>query len=211
MTSPIPFRGTTRRPVRSHVRALALALGLSTVCTVAGAGLTAVAHSSNAKAVSLTLNDVRQVLDRSLTAVSARSSTPHAMGVCTATPPLTEYDVSFTGSLRTKGVIGVTGLVYTYGSAAGPICREKSEITMFHLGGAVLGEVMTPVHGVGTQAYLLDTTGPKTKQAPVYTLGLNFVRGNYSAVVIVQSNRKIKTADMIRLGSIADARMKHLG
>jgi hypothetical protein len=70
---------------------------------------------------------------------------------------------------------------------------------------------MTSAHGVGTQAFLLDTTGPKSQGSQVYTLALKFTRGVYRALIIVQSNRTIKASDMIKLGKIVDGRMQHTG
>jgi hypothetical protein len=165
------------------------------------------ARATNAKAVSLVLADVRHVLGRELTAGNARYSTPSAMGACTSTPPVKDYTADFYGPLRTKGVLNVISDVYTYKSAAGPVCNQKLDASTYKILGGTLGKLST-VHGVGEQAFVVDTTGPKTKLAPVYTLGLKFTRGLYRAIIIVQSNKKIRESDMVRLGQIVDARMK---
>jgi hypothetical protein len=161
----------------------------------------------SAKSVSLRLGDVLHVLGRGISAGDTRFSKPTAMGECTSTPPVTDYTANFAGPLRTKGVLTVISDVYTYKSAAGPVCHLKYDISENKILGSTLGK-MTIVDGVGSQAFLLDTTGPKTKEAPVYTLGLNFARGVYRALIIVQSNRTIKASDMIKLGKIMDARMQ---
>ncbi|HEX8917149.1 MAG TPA: hypothetical protein VF898_01480, partial [Chloroflexota bacterium] len=165
-------------------------------------------YAPSAKSVSLRLGDVLQVLGRGFSAGDTRSSKPTAMGECTSTPPVTDYTVNFMGPLRTKGVLTVISDVYTYKSAAGPVCHLKYDISENKILGRTLGE-MTTVHGVGSQAFLLDTTGPKTKEAPVYTLGLNFARGVYRALIIVQSNQKINAAELIKLGKLVDGRMRH--
>jgi hypothetical protein len=164
----------------------------------------------SAKSVSLRLGDVLHVLGRGISAGDTRSSKPTAMGECTSTPPLTDYTANFAGPLRTKGVLTVISDVYTYQTAAGPVCHLKYDIFENKILGSTLGK-MTTVHGVGSQAFLLDTTGPKTKEAPVYTVGLNFARGVYRALIIVQSNRTIRASDMIKLGKIMDGRMQHTG
>jgi hypothetical protein len=150
------------------------------------------------------------VLGSGLTAGDARSRKPNAIGVCTSTPPATEYAANFYGPVRTKGVLTVIGDVYTYKSADGPVCNQKYDISTYKVLGGILGK-MTIVHGVGEQALLLDTTGPKSQRSPVYTLALKFTRGSYRAIIIVQSNKTIKQADMIKLGTIVDGRMKKTG
>jgi len=184
-----------------------LALFLAPAVSFAAAS-SAPARAPNAKSVSLQLADVRHVLGSGLTAGDARYSKPQAMGACTSTPPLTEYTATFDGPLHTKGVLGVISQVYTYKSAGGPVCNQKLEISMNKI--VAVGK-MTMVHGVGEQAFLLDTTGPKSQRRPVYTLGLKFTRGSYRAIIIVQSNKTIKGADVIRLGKIVDGRMKKTG
>jgi hypothetical protein len=171
---------------------------------------TAPARAPNAKSVSLKLADVLHVLGSGLTAGNARYSKPNAMGACTSTPPLTEYTANFYGPLHTKGVLGVISMVYTYRSAAGPLCNQKLDISMNKVLGGTIGK-MTTVHGVGEQAFLLDTTGPKSQRRPVFTLALKFIRGSYRAIIVVQSNQTIKGADVIRLGKIVDGRMKKTG
>jgi hypothetical protein len=166
------------------------------------------ARAANAKSVSLRLSDVLHVLGSGFIAGDARYSKANAMGACTSTPPVTNYNASFSGPLRTKGVLNVISDVYTYKSAGGPVCNQKIDITEYKTLGSIIGK-MTTVHGVGEQALLLDTTGPKTKAPPVYTLGLKFTRGLYRAIIIVQSNKKIQASDMIKLGQIVDGRMKH--
>lgn len=184
-----------------------LALFLAPVVTFAALS-SEPAGAPNAKSVSLRLADVRHVLGSGLTAGSARSSKPNAMGACTSTPPLTRYLTNFDGALHTKGVLAVISDVTTYRSAAGPVCNQKLDISMNKVLGGTLGK-MTIVHGVGEQAFLLDTTGPQSQRHPVYTLGLKFIRGSYRALIIVQSNQKINAADMVRLGKIVDGRMRH--
>jgi len=182
----------------------ALALFLAPVATLAAAP-SAPIRATNAKAVSLRLADVLHVLGSGLTAGNSRYSKPSAMGACTSPPPVTDYTANFYGPLRTKGVLTVISDVYTYKSAGGPTCNQKLEISMNKV--LAVGK-MTIVHGVGEQALVLDTTGPKSQGPLVYTLALKFTRGSYRAIIIVQSNRKIKAADMIKLGKIVDGRMK---
>jgi hypothetical protein len=165
------------------------------------------ARAANAKSVSLRLADVLHVLGGGLKAGEARFEKPVSL-VCPSTPAITEYHSNFDGPVGTKGVLVAISDIYTYRSAAGPRCLHKSEMSMNKVLGNTIGR-MTIVHGVGEQAFLLDTTGPKTKLAPVYTLGLNFTRGSYRANILVQSNRTIKASDMIKLGQIVDERMKH--
>jgi hypothetical protein len=153
------------------------------------------------------LADVLHVLGGGLKAGEARFEKPVSL-VCPSTPAITEYHSNFDGPVGTKGVLVAISDIYTYRSAAGPRCLHKSEISMNKVLANTIGR-MTIVHGVGEQAFLLDTTGPKTKLAPVYTLGLNFTRGSYRANILVQSNRTIKASDMIKLGQIVDERMKH--
>jgi hypothetical protein len=162
---------------------------------------------SSAKSVSLQLGDVHRVVDRSLTVGPARYSTPHAMGACTSTPPKTDFTANFESAVGTKGVLAVISQVVTYGSSAGPTCNQKLVMSQARTLGKTLG-IMTTAHGVGTQAFLLDTTGPKTSAPAVYTLGLDFTRGIYRALIIVQSNKKISGSTLIRLGKIVDNRMK---
>jgi hypothetical protein len=191
----------------STLRAGMLALCLAPSVTLASAPR-APAQAANAKSVSLRLSDVLHVLGGGLTAGTARYNKPSASGACTTTPPVTDYIANFSGPLLTKGVLNVISDVYTYKSAGGPVCNQQTDITLYKTLGGVFGKV-TSVHGVGEQAFLLDTTGPKTKLAPVYTLGLKFTRGSYRAIIIVQSHKKIKASDMITLGQIVDGRMKH--
>jgi hypothetical protein len=169
---------------------------------------TAAPASGTAKSVSLQLVDVRRVLGSAITAGDARYSKPNAMGACTSTPPVTDYIANFSGPLHTKGILTVISDVYTYKSSGGPVCNQKLEISMNKL--VAVGK-MTTVHGVGEQAFVLDTTGPKSQGPPVYTLALKFTRGSYRAIIIVQSNHEIKAADMVKLGQIVDGRMKHTG
>jgi hypothetical protein len=190
------------------MKAVATAILLFTLLSPAALAAPASAHAPSAKAVSLRLADVRQVLGHGLTDTYARSSSPHAMGMCTSTPPVAEYDATYSSPLGTKGVLEAISNVYTYKSSAGPACYLKFETSEHQTLGDALGK-MSAVHGVGEHAFLLDTTGPKTKEAPVYTLGLNFSRGLYRADIIVQSNRTIKASDMIKLGKIMDGRMQH--
>jgi hypothetical protein len=198
---------------RSHtagggsMKAVAIALLLLTLSSSAALAAPAPAHAPSAKAVSLSLADVRQVLGHGLTNTYARNSTPHALGVCTTTPPVAEYDATYSAPLGTKGVLEAISDVYTYTSAAGPACHLKFDMSEHQTLGDTLGKMST-IHGVGEHAFLLDTTGPKTKEAPVYTLGLNFSRGLYRGVIIVQSNRTIKASDMIKLGKVMDGRMQ---
>jgi hypothetical protein len=186
-----------------------LALLLTPVASLAATS-SAPIGAANAKTVSLQLSDVRHVLGNGFSASDARYGKPHAMGACTSTPPLTDYIANFSGPLRTKGVLAVISDVYTYKSAAGPVCNQSFEISEYKVLGSTLGK-MTSAHGVGTQAFLLDTTGPKSQGSQVYTLALKFTRGVYRALIIVQSNRTIKASDMIKLGKIVDGRMQHTG
>lgn len=183
-------------------------LGVALLFT--GATTHALIHAASAKSVSLQLSDVRHVLGNGLTANDARYSTPHAMGVCTTTPPITDYLTTFSGPLHTKGVLSVISDVYTYKSVAGPICNQKLDIANDKTLGSIIGK-LTTVHGVGTQAFVLDTTGPKSQGPSVYTLALKFTRSVYRGIIIVQSNRKINPADMVALGKIVDRRMQHGG
>lgn len=187
---------------------IATAILLLTFSPSAALAAPAPAYAPSAKAVSLRLADVRQVLGHELTDTYAHNRTPHAMGVCTSTPPVAEYDATYSSPLGTKGVLEAISDVYTYTSSAGPACHLKSVLSEHQTLGDTLGKMST-IHGVGEHAFLLDTTGPKTKEAPVYTLGLNFTRGMYRGVIIVQSNRTIKASDMIKLGKIMDGRMQH--
>jgi hypothetical protein len=165
------------------------------------------ARAANAKSVSLRLADVLHVLGTNISTGPARYSKPSAMGACTSTPPATDYIANFSGPLRTKGVLTVISDVYTYKSAGGPTCNQQIEVTEYKLVGAITGKITT-VHGVGEQAFILDATGPKTPQPPVYSLALKFTRGLYRAIIVVQSNKPIRVSDMIRLGVIVDGRMK---
>jgi hypothetical protein len=165
------------------------------------------ASLSSGKSVSLQLSDVRRLVDRSLTAGPARYSAAQAMGACTSTPPKTDFTENFGTPVGGKGVLAVISQVFTYGSSAGPTCNQKLALTQAHTLGKILG-VLKIIHGVGTQSYLLDTTGPKTSSPPVYTLGLNFTRGVYRALIIVQSNKKISDGTLMALGKIVDARMR---
>ena len=166
------------------------------------------ARATNARSVSLRLVDVTHVLGRGLTAGKAGyTSKPSAMGACTSTPPVTDYTADFYGPVRTKGVLNVVSDVYTYRSASGPVCNQKIDISTYKVLGGTLGK-MTTVHGVGGQAFLLDTTGPKSQEPTVYTLALKFTRGMYRAIIIVQSNKGIKAADMIKLARIVDGRIR---
>jgi len=183
-----------------------IALFVAPAITLA-ASPSALARAANPKSVSLNLADVRHVLSKQLTTTSGRYEKPNAMGACTSTPPVNEYNATFSGPMSTKGVLAAISQVYTYKSSAGPACTEESAASTYKVLGASLGKMST-VHGVGERAFVVDTTGPKTKQAPVYTLGLNFTRGVYRALIIVQSNQKIKASDIVRLGKIVDGRMK---
>jgi hypothetical protein len=175
---------------------------------VLGAPARSPANATSAKSVSLRLADVLHVLGGGLSAGAGRYSKPSAMGACTSTPPVTDYTANFSGPLRTKGVLTVISDVYTYKTAGGPVCNQKIEISENKILGSTIGK-MIAVHGVGTQAFLLDTTGPKSQGPPVYTLGLKFTRGVYRAIIIVQSNKPIKGTDMVKLGAIVDGRMQH--
>jgi hypothetical protein len=166
------------------------------------------ARAVNAKSVSLRLADVLHVLGSGITLGDARSTTPHAIGVCTSTPPATDFLVNFSGPLHTKGILNVISDVVTYKSAGGPGCNQKYDISTYKILGGTLGK-LTTVHGVGEQAFVLDTTGPKSQGPQLYSLALKFTRGLYRALIIVQSNQRIKVADMIKLGQIVDGRMKH--
>lgn len=201
--------------VRYHLH-LRLASGLIAVGSIAAlmapavtnaASSEAPARAANAKSVSLRLADVLHVLGRNISTGPARYSKPSAMGACTSTPPATDYTANFSGPLRTKGVLTVISDVYTYKSAGGPTCNQQIEVTEYKLVGAITGK-MTTVHGVGEQAFILDATGPKTPQPPVYSLALKFTRGLYRAIIVVQSNKPIRASDMIRLGVVVDGRMK---
>jgi hypothetical protein len=203
---------TTRYSRHIHLASRLMTAGLiaalmSPAVTLA-APSSAPARAANAKSVSLRLADVLHVLGRNISVGPARYSKPNAMGACTSTPPATDYTADFSGPLRTKGVLTVISDVYTYKSSGGPTCNQKMEITEYKLVGAITGKITT-VHGVGEQAFILDATGPKTSQPPVYSLALKFTRGLYRAIIVVQSNKPIRVADMIRLGVIVDGRMKH--
>jgi hypothetical protein len=163
---------------------------------------------ASAKSVSLRLSDVQHVFRGTFSASGGRYTTPHAIGVCTTTPPATDYTTSFFGPLRTKGVENVISDVYTYKSNAGPRCNQKFEISEAKALGGTLGR-MYKAGGVGEEAFILDTTGPKSPGPPVYTLALKFTRGLYRAIIIVQSGKIISHSDMIKLGKIVDERMKH--
>jgi hypothetical protein len=195
---------TTRSRITSTiVGAGMLTLFLAPAATLAATS-SAPARSTNAKSVSLVLADVRHVLGGGLTAGYASYSKPTAMGTCTSTPPVTHYAENFLAGLHTKGILAVINDVYTY-KRDGAACNQNLAISMNKL--VAVGK-LTLVHGVGEQAYVLDTTGPKTRARPVYTLGINFIRGPYRALIIVQSNQTIKVADMIKLGKIVDGRMR---
>ena len=169
------------------------------------------AQAPNAKSVSPRLADVTRVLGRGLTIGKAGyTSKPSAMGACTSTPPVTDYTADFYGPLRTKGVLNVVSTVYTYRSASGPICNQQIDISTYRVLGGTLGK-LTTVRGVGGQAFLVDTTGPKTQGPVVYTLALKFTRGLYRAIIVVQSNKAIKAADMIKLARVVDGRMLRTG
>jgi hypothetical protein len=180
---------------------------------VAALGAAWSAHAPSAKAVSLRVTDVRHVLGRDIIAVDARYNTL-LLGECAATPPLTDYGATYGGSPNAKGVLSATSNVYAYNSAVGPACDIKHEIADQVLAHKAEHDLpgntgtMSTVHGVGEQAYLLDA-GPKTKERPEYTLSLNFARGMYRAIITVESKKPIKAADMIKLGKIVDARMRH--
>ncbi len=202
---------TRTRTFRSAlIPGVMLLLVLSPVATP---GASAAAHAPSAKAVSLRLTDVRHVLGGGIIAVDARYSTL-LLGACAATPPVTDYAVTYGGPPNAKGVLSATSNVYAYKSPAGPTCDIKNEIAQQAIENRVEHNLtgntgkMTIVHGVGEQAYLLDS-GPKTRERPDYTLSLNFARGTYRAIITVESNQPVKVADMIKLGKIVDARMTH--
>ena len=201
-------RYRTRIRLASSLMAAGLLAALMAPAVALAAPSSAPPRAANAKSVSLRLPDVLHVLGSGLTAGDARYSKPNAMGACTSTPPATDFVANFSGPLRTKGVLTVISDVYTYKSSGGPTCNQKIELTEYKLVGAITGKI-TAVHGVGEQAFILDATGPKTSQPPVYSLALKFTRGLYRAIIVVQSNKPIRVADMIRLGAIVDGRMKH--
>ncbi len=174
---------------------------------VTAAPLSAFPRAANAKAVALRLGDVVHVLGHNITAVDARFNKANAMGECTATPPVSNYTTNFSGPVNTKGVLSVIGDVYTYGKAAGPACNQKTDMSMDKVLGATVGK-LTVVRGVGTSAFILDSTGPKSPGPPVYTLAIKFTRGLYRAIIVVQSNKTIKSVDMVKLGQIVDHRMQ---
>jgi hypothetical protein len=203
----------TKIRCRVHTQLASTLLAAGIVAAMVAPSITLAAPSSaparaaNAKSVSLRLADVLHVLGTNISTGPARYSKPSAMGACTSTPPATDYTANFSGPLRTKGVLTVISDVYTYKSAGGPTCNQQIEVTEYKLVGAITGK-MTTVHGVGEQAFILDATGPKTPQPPVYSLALKFTRGLYRAIIVVQSNKPIRVSDMIRLGVIVDGRMK---
>ncbi len=205
MITTAPYHGYVR--LASRLMAAGLVVALMAPAVTHAASSSAPARAANAKSVSLRLADVLHVLGSGLTTGDARSSKPSAMGACTSTPPATGYIANFGGPLRTKGVLTVISDVYTYRSAGGPTCNQKLEVTEYKLVGAITGKI-TAVHGVGDQAFILDATGPKTSQPPVYSLALKFTRGLYRAIIVVQSMKPIRVTDMIRLGVIVDGRMK---
>jgi hypothetical protein len=189
-----------------------LAAGVISLCLAPGISFAAssgtTARAVSAKAVSLRLADVVHVLGGGLTSGDAKASKPAAMGVCTSTPPATEYTTNFSGSLHTKGVLTVISVVYTFRSVRGPTCTQASDMSTYKLMGGTIGTV-TAVRGVGEHAFLVDTTGPKSQGPQVFTLAIKFTRGMYRALIVVQSNQKIKVSNMVMLGKIVDGRMKH--
>lgn len=192
----------------SRMGAAVLIALLAAPAAALGAAPGVPARAANAKSVSLRLTDVLHVLGGGIVAGNARFSKPSAMGACTSTPPATDYTANFSGPLRTKGILTVISDIYTYKQSGGPACNQKIEISQYKVLGSITGKITT-VHGVGEQAFMLDATGPKSSTPPVYSLALKFIRGVYRAIIVVQSNQPIRTADMIRLGAIVDGRMQH--
>jgi len=201
------------RPLSRLSSTFAAVVGLLLLAPTASiaAPASAPTRAANARSVSLRLADVAHVLGRGLTAGNAGyASKPSAMGACTSTPPVTDFTTDFYGPIRTKGVLNVISDVYTYGSADGPVCNQKIDISSYKVLGGALGK-MTTLHGVGGQAFLLDTTGPKSQKPVVYTLALKFTRGVYRVIIVVQSNKGIKTSDMIKLARVVDGRIMRTG
>ena len=155
---------------------------------------------------------MHQVLGSTLSAGTAGFSQSYVFGACASQPPITHYSATFVGPPGTKSVLSVDSDVYTYKSASGASCSVAHSIAEYkQIGdlGPTLGKV-TVMHGVGEQAYMVDVTSPTTSHGlRVHSLGLNFTRGLYRAVIIVLSNQTIKVADMVRLGTFMDGRMKH--
>ncbi|HZU12089.1 MAG TPA: hypothetical protein VFB58_04550 [Chloroflexota bacterium] len=170
------------------------------------------AHAANAKSVSLTLTEVHRVLGSALSAGSAGFGKSYVFGPCASKPPVTHYSATFAGPLGTKGVLGVLSDVYTYKSASEASCGVAHSIAFYRWAGDLsptLGRV-TIIHDVGAEAFMVDITSPtKSHGVGVHSLGLTFTRGLYTAVIMVQSNQKIKVADMVRLGTFMDERTKH--
>ncbi len=201
-------------PLRASLTMLAILLiGQGALASGVGAApARRPAHAANAKSVSLTLADVHHVLGNALSASAAGFGQSYVFGACASRPPLTHYSATFVGPVGTKSVLSALIDVYTYKSSSGASCGVAHAIAEDKLIGnlsTTLGKV-TVMHGVGEQAYIVDIISPTISHGlRVHSLGLNFTRGLYSADIIVQSNQSIKVADMVKLGTIVDGRMKH--